>query len=110
LVDNWSSGGIIARVDVATGLLEEATDGTPLMRRFPEHPETGVRLEGVQLPCWEEVVALSERCVGLFPEMRFAGLDVGVSAEGPVIIELNPAPDKMNAAWMRLPDGRVLRP
>jgi hypothetical protein len=46
----------------------------------------------------------------LFPNIRFAGFDIAVSARSPVVIELNVFPDLLGAALMELPLRPLLLP
>jgi len=100
-VDNASSGGIVAPIDLRTGVLEAARDATATRALYTEHPDTGAAIRGVQLPCWEEVCALGIRVLGAFPALRFAGMDLAIGHSGPMIIEMNVSPDREGAAFTR---------
>jgi hypothetical protein len=108
LVDNQSSGGIIARIDPESGILRAATDGHVDRPEYAVHPDHGAPIAGQTVPCWREATALAERTLPLFPHLRFAGFDVAVSADGPVIIELNVSPDLQGAAEIEIPLASVL--
>ena len=59
-VDNVAAGGIIMAADLATGII--TSDGVDEMARFyPNHPLTGVRLKGFQIPNWDKALALVRR-------------------------------------------------
>ena len=49
------------------------------------------------MPYWNEAVDLSIRAVAAFPHLQFAGVDIAITAEGPVVIELNVEPDPASA-------------
>jgi Sugar-transfer associated ATP-grasp len=91
-VDNWEKGGISASIDIATGRLGTAVKFDPAgkeLRRFAAHPETGVRIEGVQLPFWSQVRdGLLEVCRTV-PFLRYIGWDVIVTEHGFKILEGN---------------------
>jgi hypothetical protein len=54
------------------------------------HPDTGKRLCGFQLPCWEESLDLVQRAHRLaFPKFATLGWDVAITPEGPVLLETN---------------------
>jgi hypothetical protein len=103
LVDNQSSGGIVAAVDLKTGTLRPAVDGIPSHKVFPVHPDHGAPIEGYRLVNIDDATSLCERVLPLFPHMRFAGFDIAMTTAGPVIIELNVTPDVEGAAYMGIP-------
>ncbi len=92
-VDNWSQGGLSARVDVATGRLGPATwlpeDGVDSLTWFPRHPETGAPIEGAQVPFWEETLETVLHASRILSFMEYVGWDVIISPDGPVILEAN---------------------
>ena len=110
LVDNQSSGGIIARIDPDTGVLSAATDGLVAHPVFDVHPDHGAAIRGQTIPYWQEAMALGASTLLLFPNVHFAGFDIAVGLNGPVVIELNVLPDLQGAAEMGLPLREVLRP
>jgi hypothetical protein len=95
LVDNLHAGGISARVDMITGRTGKATDvgarvGTGWLDR---HPDTGVQIEGRQMPFWRETVDLVERAHATFIGQLIIGWDIPVVPDGPCLIEANSSPD-----------------
>lgn len=86
--DNATSGGIAAWVDVATGRCEAAVESHS-EDRFATHPDTGEAIDGATVPLWPEVRALAERAHALLPFPRDLGWDIGVTPDGPVLIEVN---------------------
>jgi hypothetical protein len=91
VADNWDRGGISVAVDTATGVM-----GAGVLKPkyggqwLEEHPDSGERFTGVQVPYWEEVLELCRRAAAVTPKVRSIGWDVAVTAEGPVLIEGNP--------------------
>lgn len=90
-VDNWSSGGLSAIIDLDTGILGKAV-------AYPEHgrliwhsshPDTGVEIEGQKIPHWEnlkaEILSLAEK-VSMIP---YIGWDIVLSGEEISILEAN---------------------
>ena len=90
-VDNWSSGGLSAIIDMGSGILGKAV-------AYPEHgrltwhsyhPDTGIEIEGQKIPQWEkikaEILALAEN-VSMIP---YIGWDVVLSDEKIYILEAN---------------------
>lgn len=108
LVDNVAAGGILARIDLATGVLDAAIDRQ--RRTYRVHPDHGAPIEGRVVPCWPEAAALACETLPLFPHLRFAGFDVAVSRQGPLVIELNVTPDLQGAAEAGIPLRRILLP
>ncbi|WP_374378247.1 sugar-transfer associated ATP-grasp domain-containing protein [Dongia sp.] len=91
IVDNFHKGGIVSRVDMASGRLGAASDagvGRPCVW-FETHPLTGAQIAGRILPHWRETVALVERAHAAFPDRITVGWDVAITDRGPVIIEGN---------------------
>ncbi|SMX81530.1 sugar-transfer associated ATP-grasp domain-containing protein [Brevibacterium aurantiacum] len=90
-VDNWTQGGLSAKVDIDTGRLSRAgqlPDGrTP--KWFTQHPDTGALIEGTQVPFWEETRALALEAANRLSFMEYVGWDIIISPTGPVILEGN---------------------
>lgn len=90
-VDNFSSGGIVAGIQLETGMLTAARSAVGQFSAtvHTHHPDTGAAIEGVVIPQWEEVRALAldlaERIAGL----KVAGWDICLTPEGPRLIEGN---------------------
>lgn len=91
-IDSFSHGGLSVLVtDLEAGLLGEG------IRKaghgggsFTAHPDTGVRFSGRAVPCWGQVREISVRVARAFPRLRSVGWDIGVTPDGPVVIEGNP--------------------
>ena len=92
-VDNAHAGGIFVGVDIATGRLK--TYGHQLYffggRRFAQHPDTGVAFEGYPVPRFDEVLDVVRRAHEWLPH-PYSGWDIGVTPDGPVIVECNAGP------------------
>jgi hypothetical protein len=92
IVDNIAQGGLAAPIDLATGEIcgrAIQKDKAIGVSRFEKHPDTGVNLIGVQLPCWKEVVDLTRRAHLAFPSMPFVGWDIAILRDGPIVLEGN---------------------
>jgi predicted RNA-binding protein YlxR (DUF448 family) len=91
-IDNVSAGGMMAMVDIPTGIV--VTEG---MRRyinrheyFLVHPDTGERILGAKIPRWDELRALIQQIVDVVPEQRYVGWDFALTDNyGWVMIEGN---------------------
>ena len=87
-VDNGSRGGLVSRIDLATGELSEART---LWSHdvFAEHPDSNARIHGVLVPLWEEVTAAVLEAVDAVPYLQFIAWDILVTPDGPCVIEAN---------------------
>lgn len=108
-VDNQSAGGIVAPIDLASGRLAAAIDGLFTRQTFMQHPDHHAQIEGVTIPFWEDVKLLAERSLTVFPGLRFAGADIAIGPDGPVVIEMNASPDREGAAFVGIPTARIFR-
>lgn len=84
-IDNWTSGGLSARLDRETGRLVECayrTDDGGL-ERVERHPETGERIAGTRIPNWRRIVDELLTVAGSYPELPYVGWDVVVTDEHP---------------------------
>lgn len=110
-VDNWSSGGIAVGVDHHTGrLMEVAFDKHG--NRFRVHPDTQQAFLGFQLPFWEETVEIATRLQTAINVYKLIGVDVAITPDGPILIEMNANPDivfQEQTAGPLLQDRRVLQ-
>jgi hypothetical protein len=92
-VDNFSSGrrgNLIANVDLKTGEVSRMVDKYwPDTQVFESHPVTGVPLAGLRLPDWERVLEICHLGGALFPLMKIHHWDFALTAQGPLILELN---------------------
>ena len=109
-VDNTSSGGIAATIDLESGRLRAAQDAHAKHEVFKQHPDHGAPIEGTMLPYWQDVREVAKRALSVFPGLRFAGLDVAIGPSGPVILELNVSPDREGATYADCPSKMLLTP
>jgi hypothetical protein len=108
LVDNQSSGGIVAPIDIDSGKLGAAIDGLYHHNVFREHPDHGALIEGQTIPYFKDSLQIAEQALTAFPGLRFVGADVAVSNNGPQIIEMNVSPDREGAAFVGIPSTFLL--
>lgn len=110
VVDNTSSGGIAAPIDLASGRVGPARGMGPDYEAYGRHPDHGAPIDGILLPHWKEVCDLATRALAIFPGLRFAGLDIAIGPDGPVVQELNVSPDREHAAVTDSPTALLLKP
>ncbi len=90
-VDNFNSGGMTAKIDVETGkIIEDAVNKEGKI--FETHPITGTKIKGFQIPYWNEAKEMVKKAAKLSEHVRYVGWDVGMSKNGPVLIEGNQFP------------------
>lgn len=89
VVDNGGAGGLLAAVDENTGVIT-----TPGRTEFGEvvsiHPDTGIVIEGYQIPDWNKLLELVDQLVRVLPEQKYVGWDLAYSAsKGWLLVEGN---------------------
>jgi hypothetical protein len=62
----------------------------PRQREIEHHPDSGARLRDLVLPDWTGLRALVLAATELFPASRRLGLDVALTDDGPVLVEVAP--------------------
>lgn len=91
--DNIAGGGLAAPIELATGHIERVMC---LDRGIPEevqkHPVTGKPIELNVIPDWEEVKTLALESARKINFIRCIAWDIGITNDGPVIIEINNRP------------------
>ena len=87
-VDNGSRGGLVANIDLETGVLSEARC---LWNRnvYEVHPDSKAPIKGVQLPNWQQVKKDMLELANKMPYMHFIAWDILLTEEGHCIIEAN---------------------
>nr|WP_241263225.1 sugar-transfer associated ATP-grasp domain-containing protein [Parahaliea mediterranea] len=108
VVDNTHNGGILAQVDLASGRLARAKTGDLFPATFSRHPDSGVQIEGQEVPLFDACLALAREALRVFPRAHFAGLDMAITESGPLIVELNLEPSAISARNFGAPLGDLL--
>lgn len=91
IADNfWRRGNVACKVDVQNGMVRTARLKDPLETiDYTDDPETGTQLVGETVPMWDRVLDLAHRCARIFDPVRYQSMDIAVTEEGPVLIEIN---------------------
>lgn len=107
IVDNASAGGIVAAIDLDTGII--ISDGMDkLGNKYVTHPDSGLVIKGFVIPQWKELVKVCKTMATVVPETVFAGWDICVLEDGSIeLIEVNPTP---NVTGIQLAYGQGLKP
>ena len=92
-VDNNSSGGISAAINIEKGTLSAAKclSGNQ-MASFDHHPDSGALINGVKVPNWVEIKKKIIQVAGALPYIKYAGWDIIDKDHEIVIIEGNNNP------------------
>lgn len=87
-IDNAGAGGIIAGIDVLTGIIN--TDGIDRAYcSYDTHPDTGMRFKGTQLPEWQNMLGMVEKMMNDLKHVKYVGWDMAYSIKGWCVIEGN---------------------
>ena len=91
VVDNFNSGGMTSRVDIETGkIIEDAINKEGKI--FAEHQLTKTKIEGFQIPCFEEAKNMVIDACKMSKNVRYIGWDVAITNNGPILVEGNQFP------------------
>ncbi len=90
-VDNFHAGGMATEIDLETGkLMRPALDKA--LNEFTHHPKSNVKIEGFQLPYFDEVKKMVLEASLESDKILVVGWDVAITDDGPLIIEGNRRP------------------
>jgi hypothetical protein len=92
LVDNWTQGGLSARVDLDSGRLGPAArlpQQESRLQWLATHPDTGTAIEGQVVPFWAETIEVVLRAAKAISFLEYVGWDIIVGPDGPVVLEAN---------------------
>jgi hypothetical protein len=94
-VDNIHAGGIACAVSLDLGILGPASDlgSDARLGWLAVHPDSGARIEGRRLPCWDEIKGLAVAAHRAFADRVVVGWDIAILEDGPTIVEGNGGPD-----------------
>jgi len=91
VADNMSAGGILAQIDLNSGVLFTTAIGKDC-QTYIKHPTSGAVLPGFQIPHWEAAKEMVLQAAKVIPQIRFVAWDVAVTEKGPLLIEGNTMP------------------
>lgn len=87
------SGNLLAALDPVSGRIGKMRGSLrtdwPAIVDVAEHPDSGLALEGCELPFWQETISLVLRAQASLPDLPTAGWDVAITDDGPVLLETN---------------------
>lgn len=86
---NLHQGAIGVGIDIPSGRTKRGVWGTEIIR---EHPDTEHSIVGLQIPRWDDLLAMASRCYEL-SGLGYVGVDFVLDRDhGPMILELNARP------------------
>jgi hypothetical protein len=89
-VDNWASGGVVIGINLETGKLRKEGFLKPgYGGRVQQHPDSGITLEGFQIPFFPESIDMVCQLHRYFYGVHSIGWDIAITPDGPVFIEGN---------------------
>gem|GEM_PF-4609382 len=95
-VDNFSQGGISARIDIPSGIIIQAyafDKKTNQKVKVDFHPDTKHKITGLTVPFWEEIRKEITALHRKIKFIRYIGWDIAITAEGFKIVEANHVSD-----------------
>lgn len=91
-ISNGCRDALTAMIDIKSGkVITNAVDQNKLIE-LETHPVTGVAFKGLQIPYWEQSIAMMRRAQELAGKISNIGWDLAISQDGPLIIEANTIP------------------
>lgn len=106
-VDNAGAGGIVAAVDLDTGIIKTMGYREDNMTRYLNHPDSGEQILGAQIPRWKELIELVEELAEVVPEQKYVGWDLALTNNGWIMVEGN---DRAMFTGTQMCNQRGLRP
>ncbi|QSE96802.1 sugar-transfer associated ATP-grasp domain-containing protein [Fulvivirga lutea] len=115
-VDNFAVGGITCNIDIPSGKIGKGSYIIPTESRknwYTKHPETGVQIEGVQIPNWEKIKDGIVNLANSVSFLKVIGWDIVVldNEVGYVMLEGNNAPcykvHQLHGGFLK--DERILK-
>ena len=91
IADNfWRPGNIACGIDPITGKIFSACAKNELdITRLQVHPTKGTLFAGHQLPFWQQLLELVNKCSPIFAPIHYQSMDIAITPEGPKLIEIN---------------------
>ncbi|MDR1001979.1 MAG: hypothetical protein LBL82_01730 [Oscillospiraceae bacterium] len=83
-IDNWSSGGYAANIDIDTGIAQ-----TAIKKEATEPNPVNEITKGYTIPFFHEAKIIVEKAHRELFDMKSVGWDVAITPSGPIIIEGN---------------------
>ncbi len=86
----WRPGNLACNLDPASGRIVTARSKDALgTTDHALHPQSDAPLVGEALPLWQPLLDLAHACAPVFAPVRYQSMDIAITADGPVLIEIN---------------------
>lgn len=94
-LDNFSSGGAIAKIDIETGLIGDVViiKNNWNMSFSDTHPDSGTKVKGIRIPNWTEIKEDITRKLDNISFIQYIGLDIVIADNWYYVIEGNNFPE-----------------
>ena len=92
---NLQQGAMGLGVDLATGITTFGIEGKgEIIRKiYDRGRKKMIKVNGIKIPQWRQVLETAINCQGAIPELGFVGVDVVLDKErGPLVLEVNSRP------------------
>jgi Sugar-transfer associated ATP-grasp len=88
-VDNFSKGGLFSEIDLESGRLGlfACMAGDQHVTWLERHPDTSARLEGIQVPQWDELKGTILAAASSLPYLKSLAWDIVVLDDGVSVLE-----------------------
>lgn len=96
VVDNYRGGrlgNLVCEIDMSNGSVTTAYRGAPGglgMETVEIHPTAGFPMRGLRVPLWDDAVRVALDAAPAFLPLRTLGFDIGMTPDGPRVVEVNP--------------------
>ncbi len=86
----WRPGNLACNLDVQSGKILSVRSKDRLgTTDHASHPDSGESLLGETVPMWDRLLEMVQLCAPVFQPVRYQSMDIAVTPEGPVMIEVN---------------------
>lgn len=85
---NLHQGAIGLGIDIETGTTSHAIKAG---KSITHHPDSHKPIIGLSIPYWKEVIEMAMKAAQAVP-LKYLGVDIAISEQGPVMIEINARP------------------
>jgi len=92
---NLQQGAIGLGIDLATGITTFGIEGKgeELKRIYDFNKKKKIKVNGIKIPFWREILETAIKCQEAIPSLGFMGVDVVLDKEkGPMVLEVNARP------------------
>lgn len=90
----WRQGNLLAQLDLDGGRVTRVIRGSSNeYEEVSHHPDSGVRILGMNVPNWDKVTELAMEGAKVLPELPLVGWDIAPIDAGAVLVEPNVTPD-----------------